>query len=61
MTEKEKADQLNNYAVKLHGIDNAKKEELSSAQSVYTLAPSVDGRMMARSYWIRVIEHLKKK
>jgi hypothetical protein len=61
MTEKEKADQLYNYAVKLHGIDNAKKEALNSAQSVYALAPSVDGRMMARSYWIKVIEHLKKK
>ena len=55
MTEKEKADQLYNYAVKLHGIDNAKKEALNSAQSVYALAPSVDGRMMARSYWIKVI------
>lgn len=61
MTEVEKAEEIYNYAVKLHGIDNAKKEALNSAQSVYTLAPSKDGKMFARSYWIRVIEHLKKK
>jgi hypothetical protein len=61
MTEKEKADEMYNYAVKLHGIDKAKEESLKSANATYALAPFRDGRMLARSYWERVIEHLKKK
>lgn len=61
MTEMQKADEMYNYAVKLHGIDKAKEESLKSATAIYSLAPYQDGRMMARSYWIRVIEHLKKK
>lgn len=61
MTEIEKADQLYDYAVKLYGIDKAKEESLKSAQMTYSVAPSKDGKMLARSYWIRVIEHLKKK
>jgi hypothetical protein len=61
MTEIEKADQLYDYAVKLYGIDKAKEESLKSAQMTHSIAPSKDGKMLARSYWIRVIEHLKKK
>ena len=61
MKEREKADELYNYAVKLHGDEKAKEEALKSAAATHALAPYQDGRMMARSYWERVIEHLKKK
>ena len=61
MTEKEKAKELYDYAVQIHGVDDAKKESLKSAKAILALAPYNDGRMKARSYWDRVIEHLKKK
>jgi hypothetical protein len=61
MTEKEKAEEMYNYAAKLHGVDKAKEESLKSARATYSLAPYKDGRMMARSYWERVIQHLEKK
>jgi len=61
MTEKQKADEMYNYASKLHGLDKAKEEALKSAVATHSLAPYADGRMKARSYWERVIEHLKKK
>ena len=61
MFEKEKAEHIYQYAVKLHGIENAKEESLKSAIATLALAPYKDGRMKARSYWERVIEHLKKK
>jgi hypothetical protein len=61
MSEKEKADEMYAYAIKLHGIDEAKEEALKSAVATLALAPYQDGRMKARSYWERVIEHLKKK
>jgi hypothetical protein len=61
MTEKQKADEMYEYAVKLHGITDAKEESLKSAKATHSLAPFTDGRMKARSYWERVIEHLKKK
>jgi hypothetical protein len=61
MTEKEKADEMYNYAVKLHGFEKAKEESLKSATATYALAPFRDGRMLARSYWEKVIEHLNKK
>jgi hypothetical protein len=61
MTEVEKANELYDYAAKLYGIDKAKEESLKSARATYSIAPSQDGRMMARSYWERVINHLKKK
>ncbi len=61
MTEKEKANELYNYAAKLHGEEKAKEESLKSALATYSLAPYQDGKMKARSYWERVIEHLKKK
>ena len=61
MTEKEKAEELYSYAVKLHGFEKAKEESLKSATATYALAPFRDGRMKARSYWERVIEYLKKK
>ena len=60
MSEKEKADEMYAYAVKLHGPDKAKEEALKSAVATHSLAPYADGRMKARSYWERVIEHLKK-
>ena len=61
MTEKEKAYEMYNYAVKLHGFEKAKEESLKSATATYALAPFRDGRMLARSYWEKVIEHLNKK
>lgn len=61
MTEKEKAEELYSYAIKLHGSEKAKEESLKSATATYALAPFRDGRMKARSYWERVIEYLKKK
>jgi hypothetical protein len=61
MTEKQKADEMYDYASKLHGPEKAKEESLKSATATYSLAPYKDGRMMARSYWERVIEQLKKK
>ena len=61
MTEKEKAEELYSYAIKLHGSEKAKEESLKSARATYSLAPYKDGRMMARSYWERVIQHLEKK
>ena len=61
MSEKEKADEMYNYASKLHGPEKAKEESLKSATATYSLAPFRDGRMKARSYWERVIEYLKKK
>ena len=61
MTEKEKADEMYAYATKLHGDKDAKEQALKSAVATLALAPYADGRMKARSYWERVIEHLKKK
>jgi hypothetical protein len=61
MKEKEKAEELYNYAVKLYGEDKAKEESLKSARATYSLAPYQDGKMKARSYWERVIEHLQNK
>ena len=61
MSEKEKADEMYNYASKLHGPEKAKEESLKSAAATYALAPFRDGLMKNRTYWERVIEHLKKK
>jgi hypothetical protein len=61
MSEKEKAEEIYQYAVKLHGVDKAKEESLKSARATYSLAPYQDGRMKARSYWEKVIQHLEKK
>lgn len=61
MTEKEKAQELYDYAVKLHGPDRAKEESLKSAIATLALAPYQDGRMKARSYWEKVVEQLNKK
>jgi actin-like ATPase involved in cell morphogenesis len=61
MTEKEKAEEMYKYAAKLHGLDKAKEESLKSAKATHALAPCRDGRMLAKSYWEKVIEHLNKK
>ena len=61
MTEKEKAQELYDYAVKLHGKDKAKEESLKSARATLALAPYNDGKMKNRTYWERVVEFLKKK
>ena len=61
MKEKEKADELYNYSVKLHGEDRAKEEALKSAAATHALAPFRDGLIKNKTYWERVIEHLKKK
>jgi hypothetical protein len=59
--ESTKAEEIYIRAVSLHGIARAKEEAIKSAEAVYALAPSRDGRMMARDYWERVIEYLKAK
>jgi hypothetical protein len=61
MKEIEKAKELYDHAVYVHGVDNAKQESLKSAMAVLALAPYNDGKMKNRTYWERVIEHLKKK
>ena len=61
MKEREKADELYNYAVKLHGDEKAKEEALKSAAAIHALTPFRDGLMNNRTYWERVIEYLKKK
>jgi hypothetical protein len=38
MTEKQKADEMYEYAVKLHGITDAKEESLKSATATHSLA-----------------------
>ena len=60
MTEKEKAKELYDHAVYVHGVDRAKEEALKSATAVLALAPYNDGKMKNRTYWERVIEFLKK-
>ena len=61
MSEKEKAEEIYQYALKLHGADKAKEESLKSARATHSLAPYKDGRMKVRSYWERVIKHLENK
>jgi hypothetical protein len=47
--------------VKKYGEDKAKEASLKSAQATHALAPYQDGKMKARSYWERVIQHLNQK
>ena len=61
MSEKEKANEMYDYALKLHGDEKAKEESIKSASAILSLAPYNDGKMKNRTYWERVIEHLKKK
>ena len=61
MKEIEKAKELYDRAVYVHGVDRAKEESLKSAMAILSLAPYNDGKMKNRTYWERVIEYLKKK
>jgi hypothetical protein len=61
MREKEKADQLYNNAIKLHGIEKAKEESLKSAQATYALAPLDSGKGNLKNYWAQVIDFLNAK
>jgi hypothetical protein len=61
MNERQKANEMYDYAVQIHGVDNAKKEALKSARAVLSLAPYNDGKMKNRTYWERVVEQLNKK
>ena len=61
MSEKEKAEEIYTYAVKLHGTIKAKEEAINSAKAMHALAPFRDGRMKARSYWEKVLNYLSKK
>jgi hypothetical protein len=61
MREKEKADEIYDYAVKIYGVEKAKEESLKSARTTHSLAPFRDGRMKARSYWEKVIQFLEQK
>jgi hypothetical protein len=61
MREKEKADQLYNNAIKLHGIDKAKEESLKSAIATHALAPLDSGKGNLKNYWAQVIDFLNAK
>lgn len=61
MSEKKKAEEIYQYALKLHGADKAKEESLKSARATHALAPYRDGKMKARSYWEKVITFLEQK
>jgi hypothetical protein len=56
MHSKEKADELYNNSLKLHGPVKAKKEALNSATATKALAP-----MIHWDYWDRVVKHINLK
>jgi hypothetical protein len=53
MRSKEKADELYNNSLKLHGPEKAKTEALNSAHAAKALAP-----MVHWDYWERVVNHI---
>jgi predicted Zn-dependent protease len=53
MRSKEKADELYNNSLKLHGQEKAKQEALNSAHAAKALAP-----MDRWDYWGRVVNHI---
>jgi len=61
MTEKQKADEMYINAIRLHGIEKAKKESINSAKAIYALAPIETNELKNKNYWETVIEHLKNK
>jgi hypothetical protein len=61
MKEKEKAEEIYQYAIKLHGIEKAKEASLQSARATHFLAPYQNSKMKNKSYWEKVIEHLQNK
>ena len=61
MNEKQKANEMYDYSLKLHGDEKAKEEALKSATAILSLAPYNDGKMKNRTYWERVVEFLKAK
>jgi hypothetical protein len=64
MKEQEKAEEMFQYAVKLHGSIKAKEESIKSAEAISSLVPYTGSKMKAssyKSYWEKVVEYLKKK
>jgi hypothetical protein len=61
MNEKQKANEMYDYSLKLHGDEKAKEESIKSALAIFSLAPYNDGKMKNRTYWERVVEFLKAK
>lgn len=61
MTEEKKADEMYINAIRLHGIEKAKKESINSAKAIHALAPIETNGMKNKNYWEIVIEHLEKK
>jgi hypothetical protein len=61
MKEQEKAEEIYQYAVVLHGTVKAKEESLKSAEFACMLAPQFEAKMKSKSYWEKVVEYLKKK
>lgn len=59
--EKDKAEEIYQYAVVLHGTVKAKEESIKSAEFVSMLAPHFETKMKSKSYWEKVVEYLKKK
>ena len=56
MTTKEKANDIYNYAIKLHGLYSGKQQAINSAVAVKTLAP-----FDQQEYWNEVIKQIKLK
>lgn len=61
MSEREKAEEMYQDAIRKHGIERAKEEALNTAKATHALAPFRDGKMKARSYWEKVINYLNRK
>ena len=61
MSEREKAEEMYQDAIRMHGIEKAKQEALNSAKAIHALAPYRDGKMKARDYWEKVINYLNRK
>jgi hypothetical protein len=61
MNERQKANEMYDYSLKLHGDEKAKEESIKSALAILSLAPYNDGKMKNRTYWERVVEFLKAK
>lgn len=62
--EQQKAEEIYQYAVKLHGKEKAKEESIKSAEAISSLVPYTGSKMRVssyKSYWEKVVEYLKKK
>jgi hypothetical protein len=56
MTTKEKANDIYNYAIRLHGYYEGKQQAINSAVAIQTLAP-----FDQQKYWSEVIKQIELK